>query len=317
MKPVRITVLYLLLTALLGAHPAQLKSKRITIQYPPGYRQLAIFTLHTVADRLPELEYLFSPANDTLRFILADDAAAFEKYTGARMPHWTSAVTRFPQKTVIIKTPDLAHQSLREYEKTILHELVHLVQGLSVPLNLTPLWFNEGLAMYYSDRYNLRSRLTLSRAVSRQNIIPLAEINRIFGYGHIKAELAYAESASAVEYLVLVYGEEVIPAILNNMKMGDDFFGSLGEILGINSEDFPLHWHKYITDRYRWLFLMDIQHLIWIIFIPVLAILAFVSKLFRNKRTIRQWNQEDRNEATDEDDNPDNPLFNPPRSADK
>jgi len=274
----------------------------IEIESPPDYHRLNDFTRTTISNALPDLKNLVLSDTIHIRYKIVSSQAGFRSAVGAGLPHWANAVTLFPQKLVVIQTPDLSRTTLRDYRTTVIHELVHLLQGQSVPLNLTPVWLNEGLAEFYAGEFDYSERVVLSRALFRRRLIPLNNLERVLTFSHPRAELAYAESAAAVEFLIDVYGTETIRAILRGMRDGSDFGKALEQTTGSEYADFQDHWRTYLAHKYNWIFLLDIQNILWLI-IPGLAFLAFVSIRRRNKRTIRQWNDEETQAGMDEENN--------------
>jgi hypothetical protein len=287
-------ILLLFLSAFLSAGEQQLSEDNFHIIYPESCRELATYTLNTLQELTPQLTTIFGSKSMPIRFILVNSRKEFELKTGSHLPYWTSAVTLFPQKVVVIKAPNLTHTTLRQYRKTINHELVHLVQGYHVPLNMTPTWFNEGLAVFLTDQFNMQSRVVLSRAIAKNSIIPLDRLSDFLQYNHVQAELAYTESATVIEFLTQVYGPSVLTELFNLLSEKNDFDQSLYMVTDIEPGALHLRWKKYITSRYRWIFLLDIQYIIWLI-IPVLVIIAFFVKIKRNKKIFHKWNIEESN----------------------
>ena len=285
-------ILLLFLSAFLSAGEQQLSEDNFHIIYPESCRELAKYTLNTLRELTPQLTTIFGSKSMPIRFILVNSRKEFELKTGSHLPYWTSAVTIFPQKIVVIKTPGLTNTTLRQYRKIINHELVHLVQGYHVPLNMTPTWFNEGLAVYLTDQFNLQSRVVLSRAIAKNSIIPLDRLSDFLQYNHVQAELAYTESATVIEFLTQVYGPSVLTELFNILSENKDFDQSLYLVTDIEPGALQFHWKKYLTSRYRWIFLLDIQYIIWLI-IPALVIIAFFVKIKRNKKIFHKWNIEE------------------------
>jgi len=267
----------------------------IHIFYPEKREQLAIFTLNTVQNQIPQLRNMFGDNIRPVCIYITDSQGAFEKIAGSYLPDWTAAVTIFPQKIIVLKNPSLTNTTLRQFRETIVHEFIHLYQGMFVPLNITPAWFNEGLAQYISSPYDIHSRIILSRAISTNQIIPLKKMAGFLKYNHLQAELAYAESSSLVEFLVVVYGEQIINDIFRDMAVTKNFNSTILRLTDIEIEILEYRWKKYIASRYRWIFLLDIQYIIWLI-IPLLVIIVYFTKGHRNKKIVQQWNIEEKTE---------------------
>jgi hypothetical protein len=268
---------------------------QIVVEHQPDDRRLAEFTRATILAEMKAMPDFLKAARDTIRFRIVSTQREFLLTTGADLPYWVEAVTLFPQDLVVIRSPDLTHATLREYRKTIAHELVHLLQGQVVPLNLTPVWFNEGLAVYCSGGFDFPQRVIVSKALFRKKLIPLEAVRRIMRFGHPLAELAYAESASAVEFLAVVYGNQTFAEIFGRMQAGMAFEKAVAQATASDYADLLDQWQNYLRLRYEWIFLLDIQNILWLI-IPFLAVVAYVGVRRRNKATLRQWKVEDAKE---------------------
>lgn len=287
----RLLIITLLTTCFIYAENSYIDSISINVISPDKYEELSKFTLSTISHQIPKLSNIIGAPKSPITFILASTEHQFQSYTGHPLPSWANGVTLFPQNVVIIKTPDFSHTTLRTFRTTILHELVHHIQGQHVPLNLTPIWFNEGIAVYFSREYDIRSKIVLSRAIANNTLIPLDKLSEVSTFSRPSAELAYAESASVIEYLIQIYGTESISQILKYMKSNYDFNNSLSMTIEIDYSDFPYFWKNYISRTYRWVFLLDIHHIIWLI-IPIMVVFIYMVTKLRNRRIKRSWDEQ-------------------------
>lgn len=290
----KIALIILLFAYLLPVRTKELNSENIRIFYPEQREQLAKYVLNTIQKMVPELEPVYGIGNREVQIYLTETQTAFEEIAGAHLPYWTAAVTIFPENIIVLKSPALTNSTLRQFRTTVEHEFIHLYQSMAVPLNITPTWFNEGLAIYYSQPYDIASRILLSRTIFQNRLIPLAKLSDFLQYNHLQAELAYAESASLIEYLTQVYGEEILSEFFTDLRKTKNFAATLQNLTDNNLESLELRWKKYIASRYRWIFLLDIQYIVWLI-IPILVIIVYFIKGRRNKKIIQQWNSEEIN----------------------
>jgi hypothetical protein len=117
------------------------------------------------------------------------------------------------------------------------HELVHLVfdTAVSNPYRFPPRWLNEGLAVYLSEGYGGSDRGLVRDAVSNRDLIPLVALGGQFPTDAAKTSLAYAESVSAIDYLVRTNDQQALLDLVAAYKDGltDDeaFTKALGEDL--------------------------------------------------------------------------------------
>jgi hypothetical protein len=117
------------------------------------------------------------------------------------------------------------------------HELVHLVFDTAVhnPFRFPPRWINEGLAVYLSEGYGSGDRSLVESAASSGELIPLVALGGQFPTDYDRTFLAYAESVSAIDFLVRREGRDALVALVTAYADGltDDeaFTRALGEDL--------------------------------------------------------------------------------------
>ena len=293
MMPRRIFIVLIITYQILMATPP------IKVIHPDGYEKLAEFTHTLVLNTVPNVPVIWQTTADTIRIQIVARSADFEEAVGSDLPQWVGAVTLFPQDLMVVRSPDLSRSTLREYRKTVAHELIHLLQGQFVPLNLTPVWFNEGLALYYAGEFDLREQIVISKALIRNQLIPLEKLEQILNFSQPQADLAYAESASIIEFMENIYGNGTAAAILARMRNGENFEQAVLKVTNCEYDDLMNQWQTYVEKKYNWIFLLDIQNILWLI-IPLIAFLAYWSIRRRNKVTLEQWNDEEINENSDE-----------------
>lgn len=122
------------------------------------------------------------------------------------------------------------------------HELVHLVFDTAVrnPYHFPPRWLNEGLATYLSQGYTPSDDAAVRRAADDGSIIPLDGLGGQFPTTADGFFLAYAESVSAVDFLIRTHGEAALLALIDAYAEGrtDDeaFELAIGEDLATFDE---------------------------------------------------------------------------------
>jgi hypothetical protein len=107
-------------------------------------------------------------------------------------------------------------------EIVVPHELVHLVFDTTVdnPYHFPPRWLNEGLAVYLSEGYPVRDRLSIENAARDGTLIPLEGLTGQFPTTLERFSLAYAESVSAVDYFIRTYGRDSLIALIRSYAQG-------------------------------------------------------------------------------------------------
>ena len=102
------------------------------------------------------------------------------------------------------------------------HELTHLVFDTAVenPYRFPPRWLNEGLAVYLSEGYGSSDQNRVADAVDSRDLLPLVALGAQFPTDPDKTVLAYAESVSAIDYLVRQHGRDALVALVLAYKDG-------------------------------------------------------------------------------------------------
>lgn len=124
------------------------------------------------------------------------------------------------------------------------HELTHLVFGTAVdnPYHAPPHWFNEGLAVYLSQGYDSGDRTQVANAVGRRSIMPLAALDGQFPTTADRFSLAYAESVSALDYLIRTYGQAALVNLIHAWGGGVADDQAFHSALGVDVAGFQAGW---------------------------------------------------------------------------
>jgi hypothetical protein len=124
------------------------------------------------------------------------------------------------------------------------HELVHLVFDTAVdnPYHFPPRWLNEGLADYLSQGYDADYRSTVDRAAGAGELIPLVGLGGQFPTSGERFYLAYAESVSAVDYLIRTYGQDALVQLIRSYAEGRTDDEAFLDALGVDVTAFDAAW---------------------------------------------------------------------------
>jgi len=124
------------------------------------------------------------------------------------------------------------------------HELTHLVIETAAgnPYHFLPRWLNEGIAVYESQRYGASDRGLVTDAVGAGTLIPLDGLVGQFPTSADGFFLAYAESVSAVDFMVRTYGTDALVALVRSYKEGRTDDEAFRQGLGIDTTAFASAW---------------------------------------------------------------------------
>ena len=107
-------------------------------------------------------------------------------------------------------------------EVVIPHELMHLVFDTAVDnaYHFPPRWLNEGLAVYESEGYGTLDRRDVEGAAQDGSLLPLDGLIGQFPTTAEGFRLAYAESVSAVDFLIRTHGKDALVGLIGSYADG-------------------------------------------------------------------------------------------------
>jgi hypothetical protein len=158
---------------------------------------------------------------------------------------WTGGVTFSQFNTIAI---GISTSQLDWGKGAIAHELTHLVihQITDNPYNGIPPWLDEGLAMYNQGPLETSFSNALTIAISSGGLMSLQTLSSPFSaYAQI-SYLSYAESHSAVDYLIKTYGKDKMFQLLDTYRQGTTNDNALMKVYGFNTQTLTTNWKTSI-----------------------------------------------------------------------
>jgi peptidase MA superfamily protein len=124
------------------------------------------------------------------------------------------------------------------------HELTHLVFETAAdnPYHFPPRWLNEGLAVYLSEGYTSSDRALVESAAQSGTLIPIDGLIGQFPTSVDRFFLAYAESVSAVDYLVRIHGRDPMVSLIRSYAGGRTDDEAFTAALGVDMTAFGDAW---------------------------------------------------------------------------
>lgn len=140
---------------------------------------------------------------------------------------------------------------------TLSHEYTHYLLTRKSRNNL-PLWMHEGIAKFFEARWrNNNEYLTpvmetiLASGLNNDYLVPLEKM--MPSLAKLKTaedvQLAYAEVSTMIEYLTQTQGDQVIPALLDDLAKGESFEQALSSRLGKNLDTFQEEWKRFAKQK--------------------------------------------------------------------
>lgn len=194
---------------------------------------------HNVANRIPLIFYSshlhFQQTNVTPGFI----------------PEGVGGFFEFLKGRVVIPFQG----SMAQFAHVIRHELVHVFMHSKLNRVLTdhrqsqdkspPLWFTEGLAEAWSTEWDTQADMVLRDAVLNNYVVPVSEMDRIYG-----SFLMYKEGENLLRFIAERYGEEKILLLMENFWKAGSFSEVMKLTIGKNYKEFDEEWIYQLKKRY-------------------------------------------------------------------
>jgi len=202
-------------------------------------------------------QYGFRP-KEKVRVELFPDAKAF--YLASTLSVRDIEVTGAVGLTKFNKLQFLSPKALvygYRWLDAISHEYIHYLI-VKLTSNKAPIWFHEGLAKYEETRWrNGPSYLSslyqtlLARALADKKLIGFErmEPSLVRLETPEDVQLAYAQAASAIEFIITKAGHERLREIMNHMASANTRGASeaIREVLGLEFPEFEREWKKYLV----------------------------------------------------------------------
>ena len=199
-------------------------------------------------------------SQEKIRIEVFPDAKAFS-FTSTLSPRdieVTGAVGLAKFNKLMVLSPKALVYGYRWLD-AISHEFMHYVM-VRLTANKAPIWFHEGLAKYEETRWRNGSsylsslyQTLLARALADGKLITFGRMEPSL----IKLEtpedvhLAYAQAASAIDFIISKVGHEGLKRVMTRMAASRERGASeaIQEVLGLKFNEFENQWKEYLASK--------------------------------------------------------------------
>ncbi len=161
------------------------------------------------------------------------------------IPEWVGGKA-FPELALVISAIADDSNADTEIKRVVPHELSHLAlyQATRNPYNSPPAWLDEGLAVRNQQAHDPQEAESLKQAAEGGGLTPLKALSGSFGADENTALLSYAESRSAVDFILNDnrYGPQKFARTIAAFHNGVTFDEALQAGLGITVDELDKEW---------------------------------------------------------------------------
>lgn len=172
------------------------------------------------------------------------------------------------------------------------HELTHLALTDAVGGHHVPRWFDEGLAVHESGELPLARFWALWDATLSKRLLPLEDLDRGFPSDRYEVNVAYAESADFVRYLMRDADRARYGSLVDRVRAGVSFDRALEDAYGTDMHKLEYEWRAERGHKFGLAPVLTGSGLLWM-GMAGLMVAAWVKRRRRAKATLAQWAREE------------------------
>lgn len=241
------------------------ESEHFRVYYQPGTVDSA--SILKISEffyaELPQITRNIS--SERIEIKVCNTQKSFQASVHAPIQDWAVGCAFPLSRRIIIQNPNQITQAKLQVAQVLRHEIAHVLFGQYTQnsANGIPLWFVEGIAMYFAKEWMPSRHETLLKNIFSKSIIPLHELTHRFPSSQAGADLAYAQSQDTLQWLVEVNGTESLWNIIDNLHSGMKFNDAFVSVLGYNLEIYDKLWQNSLPQRYHWASFLSSSYVFW------------------------------------------------------
>lgn len=190
-----------------------------------------------------------------------------------------------------LRPPDAAAAN-EDLNEVFRHELVHVALEDAVAGRSLPRWFHEGVAIHVSGEDRFKRMSTLWSSVLNGSLTPIMQVDRKFGGDRHDVDIAYAEAADFVRYLLRNSDSQRFIALIDRIRGGQAFEPALADAYGTDLRKLDYQWTEDLSKRYTVLPVLTGGGLLWVGVI-VLLVVGYARRRRRSRETLERWEREE------------------------
>ncbi len=198
----------------------------------------------------------------------------------------------FPgSNTIVIKNPKF----VIDYDtihRVVLHEYIH--SFVHYYFYNPPLWFNEGMAVYFSGDFGIDRELRFVYSyLLMRNPLALNQMKYDYPKNRSEWEFFYSKSALAVKYLYTKNINRFIYFWSRAHKQGD-FYKTFRLSYLMSVKTFSKEFEKYCKTHFKLMIVLASSTVLWGL-MPILLIIIFIKKKLKYRKIYKTEVIEDEN----------------------
>ncbi len=218
--------------------------------------------------------------------VIAANSKVYDGWTKqhSAIMEYSSGFYNRRNKTIFLKNPKYL-KNISNIRKLLLHEYIHHFVGSF--WRDPPLWFNEGMAVYFSNDMGIERELNFAKNYILGNSLPLGQMKNTYPKNMIEWESFYAKSGLAVKYLYTKKRGSFY-RLWDKAGSAGNFERAFLNSFFMTTRTFSDQFEDYSKIHFKTAILMASTGLIWGV-LPFILIVGVIRKKIKNKKTVESW----------------------------
>jgi hypothetical protein len=218
---------------------------------------------------------------------------------GVPPPTYAAGIAYSSIRLVLLTLQSPTSAEAPDLEEVFRHELTHIAIDDAALGHHVPRWFNEGLAIYESGELPWARTKALADASLSKTLLPLSELDQGFPADHFEVNIAYAESADFVRFLMRKTDKERFVSLVERLRKGQTFSAAAADAYGSDLRKLEFQWKEDLSRRFTvWPAVLGGSSL-WVFVIGAL-VFGWVRKRRRARAILARWDREEKEAAAAE-----------------
>lgn len=194
-------ILFALLLCISSLVAVRIETTSLIVEAPSQYQVYGNYIANNLENRIEALQTKLGVYPDKKLLIrIAPSQKVYSEWAGGGrgIVENSEAFYRVAEQTMYIRSPRHINGT-KQAEDIYLHEYIHFLTGLSFPD--APLWFQEGMAVYFSGQYQWQQEVGYSWDFLWGSRLPLKDMRRDYPENRMLWSQFYAKSAQVVRFM--------------------------------------------------------------------------------------------------------------------
>jgi len=211
---------------------------------------------------------------------------------GHGVPPYAAGVAYLPAHVIVLTLREPVTWDAPDLSTLLRHELTHVALADAVSDHHVPRWFNEGLAIRESGEVSWARSRTLWDASLSRRLLPLEALDEGFPADRYDVNIAYAESADFVNFLMRDADRARFGSLVERVRGGADFTRALEDAYGTDMRKLEYEWREAVGRRFGLVPMLTGGGVLWTLIVG-LAAAAWFKKRLRASAKLAQWAREE------------------------